>query len=196
MKKVVVVLSLFFLSFGIHAQEETLIADKVEHDGYGALVLKFARMGTSDKASLLVGGQGSWLINHSYGLGAGAYSLTTQVKAHGSEDIEGLILVYNYGGFLFSYIYKPHKLVHFEANTLIGGGEATYRDAEYWIHFGKSDLFAVVEPGLNVELNVTPHFRITGGLTYRVVKRINLKGLDNGDVSGLNWQLVFKFGSF
>jgi hypothetical protein len=82
---------------------------------------------------------------------------------------------------------------------LIGAGGVNYRDEYYssWEDWNyNSDEFFVLEPALNVELNITSFFRINAGASYRYISGINYDNLRNEDFSGFSGVLTFKFGSF
>ncbi len=177
-------------------QTQTLLGDTVKHGFYGAPVFKYSMLGPKNQNALLVGAQGGWILDHKYVLGLGFYSLSNVVKAPKISEIEDMVLIFNYGGFLMSYIHRQHKLLHFEASSVFGLGEANYRDQEYRAEYNKGDTFVVIEPGAQAILNVTPGFRLGVGASYRIVSRLSLLGMSNSDVSGLNVNVMFRVGYF
>lgn len=180
-----------------YAREETLLTTPVVQGGYAAPVFKMSKIGPSNSSSLMVGGQGGWILDHRLVLGAGIYGLMTKVDAPQSSLLENHYIVFNYGGILVSYVYKSHKLFHLEGFTIVGGGSAQYRDENYSAISGESDWCTVFEPGLNVIMNILDNFRIGVGLSYRQVNKIGkLRGLSNKDFTGLNTQVILKLGSF
>lgn len=211
MKIAVTTLLLLAFSLPAYAQEaETLLSAPIEHGGYGALVVKGSPVGGS--MEMFVGAYGGWLINHQLLIGAGGYGLVTDARAsQTAQDAYGyagttLYTNFGYGGFVTEYLFTPSKLVHVNAQLLIGAGGVNYRDSWYdngWDdnssdhHYGPSDEVFVLEPSVLLELNVTSWFRIDAGAGYRYVSGIeDLRGITNADLSGFSGSLAFKFGSF
>lgn len=111
-----------------------------------------------------------------------------------------------YGGLDVEYIFNFNDLIHFSIHSLIGGGNVGVRtrervwngftwdpDMEWDHHF---DEFFVVEPGLNIDLNVTTWFRASVGASYRYVTGVSEDVSSNKDLRGPSASLTFRFGSF
>jgi len=103
-------------------------------------------------------------------------------------------------GALLEYIISSDKLIHFSIQTLIGAGGVRYQIKDYdedndEVNYTDDAIF-VMEPGINVFLNVNINFRIGAGLTYRYVNGVDYKNLTNSDLSGVSAQILFKFGEF
>jgi hypothetical protein len=82
---------------------------------------------------------------------------------------------------------------------LIGGGAVVYAenlDSDDDNSWDVNDSFFVFEPGINAELNVTQWFRINAGVSYMLVRDLNIVGMDNNDLGGVAGNILFKFGSF
>jgi hypothetical protein len=166
--------------------------------GFGAPVLRVSEV-QGDRA-LFVGGRGGAVINHSLIIGGGGYICTKTVKQDLGEfapgDLPDLYLMY--GGLEVEYVAFSHKLVHFSAQALIGGGALAeeenraalcYRDRVF-------DGYFVAEPAANVEVNILPFFRVAAGAGYRYVDGVDLAGISNDDLAGVTYSLQFKFGHF
>lgn len=184
-------LMIVLISAAAWAQEETLISGKIESGGFGGPVVKMTQF--IDKSGVLVGGRGGWIINHTFVVGGGGYGLVNEITAPNDS-----LLSIGYGGLELEYIHRSNKILHFTFQTLIGGGGVEYRDkrnkdAQNSI---ANDEFFVIEPGLNVNLNVSKNFRIGLGGSYRYVTGVSLRGLENSDLSGPTALLTFKFGRF
>jgi len=207
MKKLFVILMLTVLSLPALAQEETLIEGNVEHGGYGAPVVKFTNV--KGEFAVLAGGYGGWFINHTFLVGIGGYGLATRINASEAAQLkygeeEQLKVMFGYGGAVLEFVGNSNKLVHYSVSTLIGAGGIAYTERDHYDydendeedHMGPSDAVFVLEPALNVELNVASFFRINAGAGYRMVTGVNLTGLKNSDLSGPSATLAFKFGLF
>lgn len=187
------------LSIGIisaFAQEETLISGPIESGGFGGPVLKVGSF--NGEAAILVGGRGGWIINHSFIIGGGGYGLANNVKAKVLGPYGERYLNFGYGGLELEYVSNPDRLINYSFQTLIGAGGLGWRDED--IHTGMSnsdsDTFFIVEPGINATLNVTPYFRISGGVSYRYVSGVQSPASSNADLSGPSGVLTFRFGKF
>lgn len=177
-------------------EQKTLLGDPVKQGVYATPVLKFGAFGPRSEGSLIVGAQGGWILDHRYVLGLGVYGLSTPIKAAERWEIEGLVTIFNYGGLMLSYIHHSNRLVHAEATMLIGVGEVNYRDEAYWAKYPKGDNYIVIEPGINLILNLTRTLRAGMGLGYRHVGRMNIIGMNRSDVSGVNFNLLLQVGYF
>jgi hypothetical protein len=183
-------------------EEETLLSGGLESGGYGAPVVKFTNF--KGEFAVIVGGYGGWLINHSFLLGGGGYGLATHHKLSTSSGSaifpEDGRIIFGYGGGILEYIFSPRAVVHATICLLIGGGSVSvqeqWTDPATWVHGYQTDEFFVLEPSVNVELNVTTFFRVDAGASYRFVNGVSAFDLKNADLSGASINIALKFGSF
>jgi hypothetical protein len=196
----IVILALAFLPAAAHAQEaETLIDGKVDHGGFGGPVVKFTSV--LSEFGVLAGGRGGWIIDflpeHTLVLGGGGYGLANYIDVdRTTTGGEPLYLELGYGGFEMEYVNRTNELVHFTVQLLIGAGGVDYREKDEGDGIGQNDAFFALEPGVNLDLNVTHFFRIGGGVSYRYLRGVDLDAIGDADVSGVAGQVTFKFGSF
>ena len=113
-----------------------------------------------------------------------------------------------YGGLFLEYILFPKSAVHLSIPLIIGAGGTTLNAKKYqddsnlnpneWAlyEYVESSGFFLLEPGLNVELNMAKFFRLSAGANYRYVSGTNLQRLSDNDLSGVNFNITFKFGGF
>jgi hypothetical protein len=205
MKALMVLLAIFFVYVPAPAQEQTIFGDtEIEHGGYGGPVVKFASV--NDEIGVLVGGRGGWIINHTFSIGLAGYGLANNIKAHTVGPNGRKYLEMGYGGLDLEYIAESDNLLHFSIHSLIGGGSAGFRyswdyqrrDYDYDDDYYNSnhDSFFIIEPGVNLDLNVTPWFRTSAGVSYRYVTGLSSAATTNSDISGLSAGLTFRFGKF
>ncbi len=182
--------------FSAFAQEETLINGQIENGGFGGPVLKVGSF--NGETAILVGGRGGWIINHSFIIGGGGYGLANDVKARVPGPYGERYLNFGYGGLELEYISEPNRLINFSFQTLIGGGGLSWRDPDMRpeMRNSESDTFFIVEPGVNVTLNVTTYFRMSGGISYRYISGVQSPAASNPDLSGPSGVLTFRFGKF
>jgi hypothetical protein len=175
------------------------------HGGFGGPAVKFTQF--NGDFGLLVGGQGGWIINHTFALGAGGYGLVTDhhpmsVPAGYPWAADQSRTDMGYGGVILSYIGMSDQLMHPTLDVLIGGGSIHgHRNDLGWDYDDEydhmnSDAFFVLEPTANVELNLLSFMRFNAGAGYRIVSGVSEWGFSNEDVSGFSGSLGLKFGKF
>ncbi len=198
MKKLVIVFVLIFCSFN-YAQEETLLGTgEIDHGGFGGPVVKFTSI--NDQFGVLVGGRGGWIINHSFVIGGGGYGLVNEVEGTQLLNERKMFLNFGYGGFEMEYIMNWEKIAHSSVYLLIGGGGVNHRDRTREMDWNwdndETDVFFVIEPAVNFELNIVSFFRLGIGASYRFISGVDDSGLTDKDLSGPSAMLTFKFGKF
>jgi hypothetical protein len=175
------------------AVDKVLIGGQGSHGGYGGLVFKYSKVDGDYKT--FIGAKGGWIINHTLVVGLAGYGLVDEFNEDWWYYDFDPGLQMGYGGFMLEYIVHPHRLVHLSTSLLIGGGGYSY--AEYWLDFSnETDNFFVIEPEMNMMLNVTNYFRMGFGVGYRFVDNDRYLVLDDKDLSGLSLTLTLKFGWF
>jgi hypothetical protein len=172
----------------------TLFENGIYFSGYGAPVIKFTQFGST--YGLLVGGRGGVLINDRFMIGGGGYGFTRNMKETiNSEEKE---LNIGYGGMMLEYHFFPKKLVHFSLGVLAGGGGIGEDDDED--DENDSDRydgsFYVVEPELNIHLNITRFCRVGIGASYRYIKEIDMFGISDKALSRFSGSVMVAFGWF
>jgi hypothetical protein len=195
MKTVILILALFFSGSQTFAQVETLVKGDWEHGWYCGPLLKVGQ--THGDAGIYVGGQGGWIINHQIVIGGVWNGLANNVEVDGKENLK---LDFDYGGAKLEYIFSPDRLLHISLESMFGIGGVRYEVMDFnkthdEINYSR-DQFFIMEPGINAVLNVSRHFRISLGATYRHIGNVKYDGLSSSDLSGLSGQVVLKFGSF
>ena len=194
MKKIAFFLLLAF-TLPAFAQEETLITGEIESGGFGGPVLKITNI--NGENAVMVGGRGGWIINHTFVLGGGGYGLVTNVHAKTTDSIHQYIQL-GYGGLDMEFIPASNDLLHLSVGLLVGGGGVGYKpnDKNGFNSMQNNDTFFVLEPSVNINLNVTHYFRIAAGATYRYVSGLKSTISTNTDLSGPSAILTLKFGKF
>ena len=179
--------------------DRVLLPGKVKHGGFGAPKVKLTTM--IGEPALLVGGQGGWIINHGFVIGAAGYGLSTTHDAPAAYAPANTrsTLQFGYGGPRLGYIFRSHDVVHLTLGVLVGGGGYTIlsRNAaadDTYTHGGRG--FFVLEPQAELETNVLRFLRVGFGISYRYVGTKAVPYLETADLSGPAASLVAKLGSF
>jgi hypothetical protein len=175
-------------------QEETLVGKNADNGGYGGLVWKLTSI--KGNSASIAGARGGWIINHTFAIGGGGYSTISDIKAEVlNEDNEPLYIILDYGGLELEYIHNSNRLIHWTFHTLLGGGGVRLIEHDSDHEIESNNLF-VIEPSLDIDLNIINWFRLGMGVSYRLVAGLDSDIVDNSDVSGVNGLLVLKFGKF
>ncbi len=204
MKKLYILL-LLLPAFTALAQDHTLLGNKLESGGYGAPIVKLTVL--DGQMAVLVGGYGGWLINHCFLIGGGGYGLANSIEVpqaqldiYPSYSLPIQKIKFSYGGLFLEYIGNSSRLVHYSLSTLIGSGNIGYRYYNYYQFdpFTNSEgNFFIIEPAINIELNITVFFRINCGVGYRFVSDITPDSYKSiQDLNSSSISISFKFGSF
>jgi hypothetical protein len=183
------------------AQEQTDLNYENETGGFGGPVFKYTNINKQN--AILIGGRGGWIIDHSLVLGGGGYGVINEIDAPvNALPLEGpLDIEFGYIGFEFEYIFNPSSLYHISIYALVGGGATNFvKDVGSVFssneQAGETAFMFVLEPAVNAELNMTEWFRMCAGISYRMTLGADQEMLDDGDFSGINGTLTFKFGTF
>lgn len=127
---------------------------------------------------------------------------TTSNISMGSPDIELVNPRYNYFflGLNNALIIAPYSLINISIPLRVGVGGVTYVDRFQQGMFNTGqvdqDYFLVVEPGLDVTINLSQYIGITAGASYRFAEGVQSAGV-NSDFNRLffNAGLRFRFGA-
>ena len=170
--------------------------------GYLAPELKIGNV--HEDASLFIGGKIGMILNDRFFIGLAGYGLTNNSNFDinvGTPQQELVRIGMGYGGLSMEYTIFSNKKVHFTIPVVVGvGGVSIYEDVRdyYYDNFYEIENSAafVVEPGINLELNILNFFRVDLGASYRLVSQTDLKYLQNEELSDLSFNATFKFGFF
>lgn len=178
-------------------QISTIFSRSHHNGGYGAL--SFGHTEIDGKDAFLMGARGSWVIDHSFAVGLGGCGFVNNVNYHNwldnaiNNDLAG-----GYGGIYLEPILAPKLPVHLSLPVLFGVGGITRindNNPDYW-DSDQQDVYFVFEPAVELEFNMTRHFRLAGTLGYRFTSKIEMAGVDPDMLEGLNAGVIFKFGRF
>ncbi len=199
MKRIILIIFLFSISA---FSQETLLPEHFESGGFGGPVVKFTQI--QGENSVLIGGRGGWIIGHQLILGGGGYGLANSMDIPEYQiNNKPAEMHFGYGGLELEYIIHPTNLVHSSVYCLFGGGVVEYADNDglKWSDSGgytatAMDEVWVIEPAVNATVNIATFFRISTGVSYRMVGGTKLAGTSNSDLSGAAVNLTFRFGKF
>lgn len=195
MKTLLLLVCLTFIS--TFAQETTvLFPDRIKAAAFGSPVFKFGPIGPSNTQAFIVGGEGGWILNDHFIVGAGLYGLATKIDPEDPILPKEEIIHFNYGGFNLGYILQPHNLFYFKAECLIGFGRIAYRDKDYNLGYGDTDTNYLIEPRISAGINLIKGTRFNIGVAFRHVVGTEYFVTTNEQLGGPLLSFSFEVGSF
>lgn len=174
----------------------------------------------------MAGVSGMLHVNKKWGVGLAGYStIGEQFAPKLLSSTQALNLSSMYGGLKLEYTLKPNSVVHLSFPLLIGGvmskvdsvGSRNKLDGEFdrgnkegrgkengRNDYGEDASFLVIQPGINIEVNVFRFAKVFAGASYRIVptvmKENNTASLlptpTAGQLGGLNLSAGLKIGFF
>ncbi|MBL7940075.1 MAG: hypothetical protein JNL43_12005 [Flavobacteriales bacterium] len=204
----------------VHAQGDTAPADRprtlfgsgheLANGGWGAPTAAYTRI--MDKDAMLVGVRGGWLIDHRVTLGIAGHGLVTNIPnaaydAHLADQgrpVYGPSLFRTgYGGLLIEPIIAYRSPVHVSLPLIIGAGGAGYQlnaglphDFDPLTYADDITAYFVIEPGIDVEVNLVRLVRLGLGASYRYTSDLELPGTPADAMRGFNTSISIKVGAF
>ncbi len=200
MKKILLFVMLFFIMFLLIAAsspaQETLLGKGTTFGGFGGPVWKTTTL--NGDLAFLGGARGGLIINHTFIVGYGEYSLANNIDAPGAArtafNRPDLRMDIRYRGLEFEYVNNWEKLFHWGVQTLVGGGSVNYHNPGD--DFDTDDTVFVLEPALNGTINIAKWFRAGVNGSYRFVADVDMAGLNSSKLSGPALSLELRFGKF
>jgi hypothetical protein len=166
----------------------------------------------NESVALVLGSKSSLILNKHFIVGIGGYGKITPSTYYNeyryidkSTDLEVIVpnqkmrTGYGYAGLILGGIIHPYKAVHLSFTSLFGGGTSN----EYIIKDNgskgttfNSPGFFIMEPNLDMQINLSKFIRFKTGLTYRHIFANNFESLSSKELSGLGVQVGVKIGAF
>jgi hypothetical protein len=173
---------------------------KGSNGGYASLWVGYTQIDHKD--GFAYGVNAAWLIGHSLGIGiAGAGFSNDYYLGHNSgSNVKSLMG--GYGGFLIEPVIIPKYPVHVSFPVLLGAGYVASMNSYYWgdweneNYMEEGTIFMVVEPGIDIELNLLKHLRLGVGAKYRFTFGDGLDSYSKKVLDGYTLSLALKFGKF
>jgi hypothetical protein len=173
------------------AEQNTLFKRTGNITGYGALLLKYTTLQGKDVRAL--GVRGGWTFDHKFTIGGGFNFLVTDIN---DPEIPDTIrdTDFGWGGIEAEWVFSSDSLFHITLYGMVGGGSLRVRQPD--TKSAQTDLVGVGTLAANLELNLVEHARLTIGVGYREVQRVNTPGWTNGDFRGPEGTITLKLGKF
>ena len=180
---------------------KTLLGRNRQGGGYCAFTSGYSMI--DDKHAVLLGGRFGWLASHWVGIGLGATGFLNEFHYEPSLD-KNVFLAGGYGGLYIEPIMFPRSPIHLSFPVLFGAGGISYVSKDADINdnlIEDSEVFLLIEPSAELELNLTRFFRIAVGGSYRFPSAFNvgLNGTPKASaesLKGISYTISLKFGKF
>jgi hypothetical protein len=217
MKKLAILLAIMTCSLAVVAQDDegynststnhddiqTIMGKNNAFGGYGSLSIQYTRL--DDRDAFVFGARGGVVLGHMVTLGLGGAGFFND--AHYDSNVGANIsLAGGYGGFFFEPIIMPKFPVHISFPVLVGAGGVSLvsLNKDSWdneFNSEASDAFMVIQPGVEVEMNVTKFFRFCVGAYYLYTSDVNIQypldyQIPTNILRGISGGVTFKFGRF
>ncbi len=172
----------------------SLFSGHIESGGFIAPVVKGSEF-KGDHETFL-GGRGGWILDHKIVLGASLYTMVSDVIVQNTDGLDRVVK-FTYGGFEFEYAFFADSVIHPTLSILTGLGGIKLRDPVAGSENDPdSDSVFVLEPTVQLVLNLTDFARLTAGGGYRYVSGVDLTVLSNADAEGGFGMITLKLGMF
>jgi opacity protein-like surface antigen len=213
MKKLIVLFAALAMTLSSFAQYDdesgrsddiqTIMGKNNAIGGYGAILIQYTEL--DDRDAFVFGARGALIMGHMMSLGLAGSGFFNDV--HYDPVLEqDISLAGGYGGFFFEPVIMPKYPVHVSFPILIGAGGlavVSVDNEDNWNDNYKSeasDAFMVIEPGVEIELNVTRFFRFCVGAYYRYTSDVDIEdpqfNVPTDILQGFSGGVTFKFGRF
>ena len=162
-------------------------------------------------ASPLIGGKMGLIINRKLILGVGGWGKVGRTTFYGrcvGHDDDGQLVDipnqkmaygYGYGGLILGYVHQSNKAIHFTFTSVFGGGTCNEfiieADGDHGTTFNSPGFF-LIEPTLNVEINLTARLRMEAGVGYRWMSGNRFRQLSTSELSGFTVPIALKIGKY
>ncbi|WP_420318787.1 hypothetical protein [Ekhidna sp.] len=180
---------------------KTLSGSMSHSGGFGALSFRSTEF--RDESLVLAGLRGGWIINRTLGIGVEGHGIIPTAKFDDIEVGQEVNILGGYGGMFLELIFFSNEVVHVTFPVSGGAGWLGYHrinedntmpgpiDNEV-----DADVFWYVEPGADLEFNISRNFRLAMGVSKRFTQDLELINTRPGAFDKLNYFITLKIGGF
>jgi hypothetical protein len=192
-----------------NAQIKTLFNADKSVGGYAGIVARYSDIGPNP--GMVLGARGCFIAGHRLAIGLAGNALIGDKVLNDRLQLDGSFSG-GYGGLLIEPILFPKFPVHISIPIVMGAGGISYSTKNQdntFVLFGSgsntvdSKSFFILEPGVELEINVLKFFRLAVGGYYRYTNNINLRYDNSTDLiakadflRGFSAGITLKMGKF
>jgi hypothetical protein len=195
----------FLIAKAVFAQEvQTLFGPGKATGGYGALSNKFTTIG--GEYANIAEVYGGVFINRRWMLGLAFAGTTNDIRVPVEYSVNTqypMTYQYGQGGLKLERVIGSNKPIHLVLDLFAGVGFTAQYDRNNWYAndfntYSNHDenWFYVVEPGVQLEMNLFRWMRLSPGISYRSTSHSSAAGLKDSDLSDWSYNVTLKFGGF
>lgn len=210
---IVTVSTVFFISTSLIGQDETEYGTLLSRDNgfsHGAYVgMDFGYTEVANRSSFLTGVTIAWVIDHTIELGIAGKGFVTNPLPDLLLENNNFMYAGGYGGLHCAVNVLGNKPINVSIPIILGVGEISYIRSQYDGYYDNfypesHYMYFVIEPGIDLQLNMTKFFRLSAGVSYRYTSDIyllysntNAQPIASPSIlRGLNAGIKIKFGRF
>ena len=173
--------------------------------GYGALSNKFTTI--QGQYANMCEVYGGVFLNRKWMLGLSFAGSTNNLEVpleYSANPLQPMTYQYGQGGLMLERVISSNKTFHLVVNLFSGAGYTMQynRNSLYDYNYDYSpyvydeNWFYVVEPGVQLEINLFRWMRLSPGISYRKTYGSSGQGLSDNDLSNWSYNVTLKFGGF
>jgi len=190
-KNLLAVTFLLFVISGTYAQEDdfqTIFGGKeLRISGFGGPMMDFSTF--DGQFAHFMGGGGGLLLNDFF---IGGYGMG---KTNTINTISGYRLEMGFGGLWTGYTFFSKRAIHPVIHLQTGWGDL-HTTREIGGEAIEKDVFFVLQPVVELEMNFTSFFKLGIGGSYRLVSGVEMLGYTDAELSSPGGFISLKFGWF
>ncbi len=190
---------------------KTLAGSMNHSGGFGAVSFRYSDF--RDESMVMAGFRGGWIVNRTLGIGFEGHGVIPTSRYEDIDDNRDVVLIGGYGGMFLELIFFSNQVIHVTFPVSAGAGWLGY--TEHWendftnppfspddsLFYQRNqliddDTFWYIEPGANLELNVSRNFRMCFGVSKRFTQDFNLVRTNDNAFDKPNYYVTLKFGRF
>ena len=183
------------------------LAGSMNHSG-GFAALSFRTSDFMDQTMVLAGFRTGWIVNRTLGIGVEGHGIIPTARYPGIDPLDDVVSVGGYGGMFLELILLSNQVIHVTFPASAGAGWMGYSadwradstltvPADPAINtFVDEDIFWYVEPGANIEINISRNFRLDFGVSRRFTQDFLLVHTPSDAFDQLSYYLTLKVGGF
>ncbi|MDY0286524.1 MAG: hypothetical protein EOL88_04185 [Bacteroidia bacterium] len=187
-------------------QIRTLAGNQNISNGFYA-GLKFGYTPIEHTDAFVTGVRLAWVINHRLALGIAGSTYFSGYDQYNELPDDNFYLAGGQAGLYLEPIFFATSPIHFSLPITLGAG-GIYAWNETWgseldppySYHDDWDIYFVVEPGIELDINVVRFMRLSFGATYRLTDDIAINGLNvpigKGALRNFSGYFAIKFGKF
>lgn len=210
MKNIVIALVFIIITGEVFAQKTIKISElnnqeiqtvfkRNKRDGfYGGLSTGYSPINGTH--GVVFSAKGCWIMDHWFAFGISGTSFVSNMEQldyfNFNTSNNEMFLGGGYGGVIFEPMLASLKTIHVTFPILVGGGAVAQLTDTNFDYYPISDYFFVVEPGIELELNLTQWLRASVFATYRYTSDISIEQVASDALRSYSTGVSLKVGLF